>query len=47
MKTMASLPGLTPLGAAALAGDEGLARLFWESDADPGPDNEGAVLWVF
>ena len=34
VKTMASLPGLTPLGAAALAGDEGLARLFWQHDAE-------------
>ncbi|CAE7327132.1 unnamed protein product [Symbiodinium sp. CCMP2592] len=34
VKTMAALPGLTPLGAAALIGDEGLARLLWENHAE-------------
>ncbi|CAE7838245.1 unnamed protein product [Symbiodinium microadriaticum] len=34
VRTAAALPGLTPLGAAALIGDEGLARLLWENDAE-------------
>ena len=33
-KTLASLPGLTPLGAAALVGDEALSKVYLEYGAD-------------
>ena len=33
-KTLASLPGLTPLGAAALVGDEALSKTYLENGAE-------------